>query len=55
MNKNISLQDILSTIQEWEIQASSPYNDGWVIQSYKDHLQKLKEHLEIIKEPKVIT
>jgi|TARA_B100000959_G_scaffold193161_1_gene201963 hypothetical protein len=46
MNKHISLQDVLATIQEWKIQASSPYNDGWVIQSYKDNLQQLKEHLE---------
>jgi hypothetical protein len=55
MNKNISLQDILSTIQEWELQASSPYNDGWVIQSYTDQLEKLRKHLEIGKEPQVIT
>ena len=55
MNNKVSLQDIISTIQEWEIQASSPYNDGWVIQSYKDNLQKLKEHLESRKEPQVIT
>ena len=55
MNKNISLQDIISTIQEWEIQASSPYNDGWVIQGYKEKLQTLKEHLEVSQEPRVIT
>ena len=55
MNKNISLQDILSTIQEWEIQASSPYNDGWVIQGYKEKLQMLKEHLEVSEEPRLIT
>jgi len=55
MNKNISLQDILSTIQEWELQASSPYNDGWVIQGYNEKLQMLKEHLEVSQEPRVIT
>ena len=55
MNKNISLQDILSTIQEWELQASSPYNDGWVIQGYKEKLEMLREHLEVNKEPRVIT
>ena len=55
MNKNISLQDILSTIQEWELQASSPYNDGWVIQGYKEKLQMLKEHLEVSEEPRLIT
>ena len=55
MNNNVSLQDILNTIQEWELQASSPYNDGWVIQGYKEKLQMLKEHLESRKEPQVIT
>ena len=54
-NKNVSLEDILATIQEWELQASSGYNDGWVIQSYKDNVQMLKEHLETRKEPQVIT
>jgi len=42
MNNQISLEDILSTIQEWELQASSPYNDGWVIQGYKEKLQILE-------------
>ena len=37
---NISLQDILDTIQEWELPAGSPYNDGSVIQGYKANLQK---------------
>ena len=55
MNNNVSLQDILNTIQEWELQASSPYNDGWVIQGYKEKLQTLKEYLENRKEPQVIT
>ena len=55
MNKNISVEDIIDTIQEWELQASSPYNDGWVIQGYKEKLQMLKEHLESRKEPQVIT
>ena len=55
MNNKISLQDILATIQEWELQASSPYNDGWVIQGYKDKLEMLREHVEVNKEPRVIT
>jgi hypothetical protein len=55
MNNKISLEDILSTIQEWELQASSGHNDGWVIQGYKEKLQMLKEHLEVNKEPRVIT
>ena len=55
MNKNISVEDIIATIQEWELQASSPYNDGWVVQGYKENIQKLREHLESRKEPQVIT
>tara|TARA_R110000765_G_scaffold425788_1_gene539599 strand:- start:331 stop:498 length:168 start_codon:yes stop_codon:yes gene_type:complete len=55
MNNKVPLQDIISTIQEWKLQASSYHNDGWVIQSYTDQLEKLKEHLEISKEPTVIT
>jgi hypothetical protein len=55
MNKNISVEDIIATIREWELQASSPYNDGWVIQGYKEKLQILREHLENKKEPRLIT
>jgi len=52
---NISLEDILATIQYWKIQASSGHNDGWVTQGYKEKLQMLKEHLEVSEEPRVIT
>lgn len=55
MNNKVPLNDIIATIQEWKLQANSYHNDGWVIQSYKDQLQKLQEHLEIRKEPQVIT
>ena len=55
MNNKVPLKDIIATIQEWKLQANSYHNDGWVIQSYKDQLQKLQEHLEIRKEPQVIT
>jgi len=55
MNKHISLQDVLATIQEWKIQANSGHNDGWVIQDYKKKLRVLKEHLEPRKDPRVIT
>ena len=55
MNNKISLEDILATIQEWRLQASSAHNDGWVIQGYKEKLQILREHLENKKEPRVIT
>tara|TARA_Y100000310_G_scaffold176388_1_gene176505 strand:+ start:890 stop:1060 length:171 start_codon:yes stop_codon:yes gene_type:complete len=54
-NNTVPLEDIIATIQEWELQASSAYNDGWVIKGYKDKLQMLKEHLENKKEPQLIT
>ena len=55
MNSKVPLEDILATIQEWKLQASSGHNDGWVIQGYREKLQMLKEHLEVNKEPRVIT
>tara|TARA_R110002020_G_scaffold102815_2_gene241087 strand:- start:173 stop:340 length:168 start_codon:yes stop_codon:yes gene_type:complete len=55
MNNKVPLKDIIATIQEWKLQASSGHNDGWVIQGYKQDLQKLKEHLEVSEEPRVIT
>jgi hypothetical protein len=55
MSNQISLEDILATIQEWNLQASSGHNDGWVIQGYKEKLQILREYLEVNKEPRLIT
>jgi len=55
MSNQISLEDILATIQEWNLQASSGHNDGWVIEGYKEKLQILREHLEVNKEPRLIT
>ena len=55
MNSKVPLEDILATIQEWKLQASSYHNDGWVIQGYRDLLQILREHVENKKEPQVIT
>ena len=55
MNNKVPLADIIATIQEWKLQASSRHNDGWVIQGYKEKLQILREHVEINKEPQLIT
>ena len=55
MNNKVPLEDIIATIQQWKLQASSGHNDGWVTQGYKEKLQMLKEHLESPKEPRVIT
>jgi len=55
MNNKVPLEDIIATIQEWELQASSAHNDGWVIQGYKENIQKLREYLDHRKEPQLIT
>jgi len=55
MNNKVSLEDIIATIEEWQLQAGSGHNDGWVIQGYKEKLQILREHLENKKEPRLIT
>jgi hypothetical protein len=55
MNNKVPLEDILATIQNWKLEASSSYNDGWTIQAYKEKLQILQEHLEIKEEPRLIT
>ena len=55
MNNKVPLEDILATVQNWKLEASSSYNDGWVIQGYKEKLQILKEHLQSRKEPRLIT
>ena len=55
MNNKVPLEDIIATIQEWELQASSAHNDGWVIQGYREKLQILREHVENKKEPQLIT
>jgi len=52
---DISLEEILATITEWEIQAQSGHNDGWVVGAYEKNLRKLRERLEVNKEPRVIT
>jgi hypothetical protein len=55
MNNKVPLEDILATIQNWELEASSGHNDGWVVQGYREKLQILREHLENKKEPRLIT
>ena len=55
MNNKIPLEDILATIQNWKLEASSRHNDGWVVQGYREKLQILQEHLENNKEHQLIT
>ena len=39
----ISPEHILNTLKNWKIEMNSPYNDGWVQQSYKEKLSKVEE------------
>ena len=55
MNNKVPLEDIIATIQNWNLEANSRHNDGWIAQGYKEKLQILREHLEIREEPRLIT
>jgi hypothetical protein len=55
MNNKVSLEDILATIQNWQLEAKSGYNDGWMIEHYTNNINKIKEQLEIKQEPQLIT
>jgi len=46
---------VINIIQDWKLQAHSPYNDGWVSQGYKEKLRKVREALEIDDKPNLIT
>jgi len=53
--KEVSLEDILSTIATWQIEADSYYNDGYTREHYLTKIHKIEEAIERIKKPKVIT
>lgn len=38
--------DLNKLLAEYEIQASSPYNDGWTAEHYKKEAEKIKEKLK---------
>jgi hypothetical protein len=46
---------VIHIIKDWQLQADSPYNDGWVSQGYKEKLRKVREALEIADNPNLIT
>ena len=39
------LEDLLSRIDTWKIEAASPYNDGWTRLHYERMLEEVKEKL----------
>jgi hypothetical protein len=42
----IGPEQILNALKNWKIEMTSPYNDGWVQQGYKENLQKIEDFFE---------
>jgi hypothetical protein len=55
MNKDLTLQQIISTLRRWKIEAASGYNDGWMVEHYNNNLEKVRKEVEVHKQPRVIT
>ena len=53
--KEVDIKDILYTISTWQLEAGTGYNDGWVVESYQQKINKLQEALDRINKPKVLT
>ena len=53
--KEVSLEDILSTIATWHIEADSNFNDGYTREHYLTKIHKVEEAIERIKKPKLVT
>ena len=39
------LEDLLTQIDKWKIEAASPYNDGWTRQHYERMLEEVRNKL----------
>ena len=44
--KEVSLTEILHTLDYWHAEANNPRNDGWVQQGYKDKILAVRKSLE---------
>jgi len=55
MNKELTLQEIISTLRRWRIESTSGYNDGWMREHYYNNLEKIRKEVEVHKQPQVIT
>lgn len=53
--KEVDIKDILYTISTWQLEAGTGYNDGWVVESYQQKINKVQEALDRINKPKVVT
>ena len=45
MKSEPPLEDLLSQISKWRIEATSPYNDGWTQQHYQRMLDDVRRSL----------
>jgi len=43
--------DMMFQIQKWQIEATSPYNDGWTQTHYREKIRQIKEALGVYEEP----
>ena len=39
------LEDLITQIDKWKLEATSPYNDGWTRQHYQRMLDEVKHRL----------
>ena len=46
----LSLEDLLSKIDHWKIQAGSAHNDGWTRQHYQEMLDKVRSSLNRVQD-----
>jgi len=45
---NLTLDEIMTQITKWKIEAVSPYNDGWTRQHYQERLDHIRSILNNI-------
>ena len=44
-SKEISVQDIVNTINTWSVQANSGHNDGYIVEHYSQKIEFLKSRI----------
>jgi hypothetical protein len=45
------VKNMMSVIHKWQIEAYSPYNDGWTQLHYREKIRQIKEILGVYEEP----
>lgn len=49
MKKNkaiMKMNEAIKLLEQWEIEAKSGHNDGWVKKHYEDKLEEVRDYLE---------